>query len=178
MIVLCGKSGSGKNAIRKALINEGLKPLVTYTTRPMRPGEEDGVDYHFVTDDEFFKMRRDSKFVEWTSYKVESGVWYYGTPVASHDNVVAILNPDGIKTIKRENNLIVYVSCPQELRIKRCRERGDSYERILNRTFRDMNDFAGAEEWCDISVKNDGSVSLEQIAMLIKNVGIIYEAVR
>lgn len=58
MIALLGESASGKSTIEKELINKyGLKKIVSYTTRQPRVGEEDGVDYHFVTDAEFEEIR-------------------------------------------------------------------------------------------------------------------------
>ena len=53
MIVLVGKTCSGKDSIKKELINLGMKNIVTYTTRPLRNGEVNGVDYHFIDIDTF-----------------------------------------------------------------------------------------------------------------------------
>lgn len=56
MIILCGKSGSGKDTVGKELVDMGYKRVVTYTTRPMRPGELDGHQYHFVSVDKFEEL--------------------------------------------------------------------------------------------------------------------------
>ena len=53
MILLCGKTSSGKTFLQKELIKIGYKSIVTYTTRPPRNGEVDGIAYHFVTKEEF-----------------------------------------------------------------------------------------------------------------------------
>ena len=67
MLVLIGPSASGKTEIAKILIRDfGMKKLVTYTTRPARPGEQDGIDYHFVTVDEFKALDEAEEFVETT----------------------------------------------------------------------------------------------------------------
>lgn len=78
MIVLSAPSGAGKGAIRQRL-QERMPDLlyaVSVTTRPQRPGEEDGVNYHFVTPEEFQARVVAGDFVEWA--RVYGN--YYGTP--------------------------------------------------------------------------------------------------
>ena len=53
MLLLVGKSASGKDTVKKELIKMGMKAVVTYATRPPRNGEIDGVTYHFITKEEF-----------------------------------------------------------------------------------------------------------------------------
>ena len=65
-----GKSGSGKNYYQNKQVICGVKPIVLYTTRPMRSGEQDGVDYHFVTEKEFTRKANDNEFMEYRSYDV------------------------------------------------------------------------------------------------------------
>jgi guanylate kinase len=79
IVVVSGPSGSGKSTIiRRALESPGLniELSVSATTRPGRPGERDGVDYHFVSPDEFAADRSRDGFLEWAEY---NGHWY-GTP--------------------------------------------------------------------------------------------------
>ena len=68
MLVLCGKSAAGKNFLLNELINQGMKHVITYTTRPMRDGEKDGVDYHFISDWLFEKLKNDNFFAETAEY--------------------------------------------------------------------------------------------------------------
>lgn len=179
MIILCGESGTGKTAIRRALLNEGLSPLVSYTTRPMRPGEEDGVDYHFVDNMRFEAMRRNGDFIETTQYDTPNSTWRYGTPIGSTDNVVAIMNPIGLKKFKSiPNSLIVYVKCPPSIRMRRSFDRGDDYDTVMRRLQRDDDDFYDMEYICDMSIVNDGRFSLEEIAMIIKSAGVVHGAIR
>ena len=59
MIILCGKTASGKSTIAKKIeeINSsGMKQIITYTSRPPREGEVDGEDYYFITEEELYKM--------------------------------------------------------------------------------------------------------------------------
>ena len=69
MLVLVGPSASGKSAIVKCLTKKyGLVKFITCTTRTIRVGEVDGVDYHFLTQDEFFKLYDNDEFIETVYY--------------------------------------------------------------------------------------------------------------
>ncbi len=78
---LLGKSGSGKDSIYKELMDMGLglKPVVLYTTRPMRDGETEGVEYHFIDDAEFEHLRDADKLIEYREYNTVHGIWRYMT---------------------------------------------------------------------------------------------------
>ena len=78
---LLGKSGSGKDSIYKELMDMGLglKPVVLYTTRPMRDGEKEGIEYHFIDDEEFERLRDADKLIEYREYNTVCGIWRYMT---------------------------------------------------------------------------------------------------
>jgi len=82
IILLMGKSASGKDHIYKGLLKNSdlnLQKVVLYTTRPMRQGEKDGVQYYF-TDEEGYKKLRDSrKIIEERTYDTMYGLWRYFT---------------------------------------------------------------------------------------------------
>ena len=79
IIVLAGKSASGKNFVARKLEEHGYKTVVTYTTRPKRKGEKQDITYHFISDEEFNKKIDGGFFAEWKSYITNEGVWYYGS---------------------------------------------------------------------------------------------------
>jgi guanylate kinase len=81
-LVLCAPSGGGKGAITEALLvrEPGLHRSVSVTTRPPRPGEVDGVHYHFITVDAFSVAERNGELLEWA--RVLRGHHGYGTPRA------------------------------------------------------------------------------------------------
>lgn len=78
LIVYAGASGVGKGTIMKELLksNDNLKLSVSATTRTPRPGETNGVEYHFVTKDEFEELIKNDGLLEYASYCDN----YYGTP--------------------------------------------------------------------------------------------------
>lgn len=78
VVVLSGPSGSGKTTIVHRLLKESPVPLamsVSATTRPKRPGEVDGVDYYFLTPEEFERRRAAGEFLECAEVH-KSGYWY------------------------------------------------------------------------------------------------------
>lgn len=91
MIVLCGESASGKSTIEKILCKEyGYKKVTSYTTRSPRVGEKDGVDYHFITTEEFKEKQKNGFFAEVGEYNG----WFYGSAVEDCTNdKVAVLPP-------------------------------------------------------------------------------------
>lgn len=78
LFVLSSPSGAGKSTISRKLLadDNGLTMSVSATTRPMRPGEQDGVDYHFVDLETFRQMVSDNEFLEWAHVFDHR----YGTP--------------------------------------------------------------------------------------------------
>lgn len=78
---LMGKSASGKDTIYKQLLSEcpGLRTVVLYTTRPMRQGETDGVEYHFTTPERLKAFADSGKMIELRTYQTVYGPWSYAT---------------------------------------------------------------------------------------------------
>ena len=104
MIALIGMTCTGKDTTLQDLIKLGYEPIVSYTTRPKREGEINGVTYHFVSDDEFELLRSRNIFAETTEYRVASeDIWKYGTArLDLKGDKVMIVNPEGLKNLKKE----------------------------------------------------------------------------
>ncbi|QWG21533.1 guanylate kinase [Bradyrhizobium sediminis] len=87
MFVLSSPSGAGKTTLSRRLIEQtpGLKMSVSATTRPMRPGEVDGRDYHFIDKATFESMTERDELLEWATVFDNS----YGTPRAPVDAALA-----------------------------------------------------------------------------------------
>ncbi|MCA9148866.1 MAG: guanylate kinase [Planctomycetales bacterium] len=80
MVIISGPSGAGKTTLVKQLIDQCPLPLVlsvSATTRPPRPGEENGVDYVFLSDDDFQQRRAANEFLE--CFEVYGRGYWYGT---------------------------------------------------------------------------------------------------
>ena len=81
IVYLCGKSSSGKDTVFKKLMKKGLglQPIVPYTTRPIRAGEENGVQYFFTDEEGFQGLVAQGKVIEDRAYHTMHGLWRYFT---------------------------------------------------------------------------------------------------
>lgn len=80
IICLMGKSSTGKDTIFKRLLQDrrlGLQTIVPYTTRPIRVGERDGVEYFFKSEQDFFRLKEQGKIIESREYHTFHGLWRY-----------------------------------------------------------------------------------------------------
>lgn len=165
MLVLIGKTTSGKTTVRDKLVKKhGWKEIVTYTTRPMRKGEKQDITYHFISMEEFKEKINNGFFAEWKSYITNEGIWYYGTAKEdiekADDNTVIILTPDGVRDILSTglDVSIIYIYSNITTIYKRLNMRGDKRDEIERRVAADNIDFKGAELLADkIIYNNDGA---------------------
>lgn len=134
MILLIGASACGKTEIALTLAKKyGIKKAITHTSREMRPGEIDGVDYYFVSDNEFINLIRESAFIETTIYNGH----YYGCSKAEiSDDKCVVVDPNGLKSFNLLNNphiISFYLYASEEVRKERMLERGDKGPQIEDR---------------------------------------------
>lgn len=156
MIVIVGESGCGKTTIQNKMCEiYGYKKIISYTTRPPRNGEVNGVDYHFISEDEFIKKIEDGFFAEHALYRG----WFYGT--AKKDclnNKIAVLTPHGLRQMKNYEELEIYsfyIKVPRKDRLIKLLERGDDIEEAYRRNLSDVGQFDGIEDEVDWIVYND-----------------------
>lgn len=79
---LMGKSGAGKDTVYKKLLARPeleLKKIVPYTTRPIRDGEKEGVEYHFADEERLRRIEEAGRLIELRSYHTVQGLWKYFT---------------------------------------------------------------------------------------------------
>lgn len=174
MLILCGKMAAGKDSAQKELIKMGMESVVSYTTRPPRPGEVDGIAYHFITKEEFLEKEKQGFFAETTSYNVASGyTWYYGSAVKDlTDDKVIILNPEGLRKIKKIKSLkpiSFYINADKTIIMERAKKRGDNTDEVLRRLIADDFDFADINSYIDFSIRSDFGLSPKVIAEMILN---------
>lgn len=171
IIVLIGKTASGKDAIVNKLISShGFRRIVTYTSRPKRKGEKDGIDYNFISEDEFKQKIENNFFLEWKTYNTEFGVWHYGTALEdlenTEDNSIIILTPNGFKDIKdklRNNITSIYIYANNSTIKKRLIARGDDKNEAQRRLEHDNEDFKGIENEVDRIVYNNDGTSIDDV---------------
>jgi guanylate kinase len=142
MLVMIGSSASGKTEIAKIMIHKyQFEKMVTYTTRSKRINEVDGVDYHFITVEEFKRLNSNSEFVETTCYNDN----YYGTRFKDiSNNKILIVDIPGANSIyQKVGNKIVlfYLYASEETRRKRMMMREDLLEDVNKRIEKDKTHF-------------------------------------
>ena len=176
MLCLCGGSGVGKDTLMKKLIEKyDYRRLVTYTTRPKREGEVNGIDYHFVSPKMFHELCADDFFAETTNYTVANGeVWEYGTANKDiRNDTIVILNPHGLKELKKNKSLdiiAIHLFASYGEIWNRLRERGDYSDEASRRMEADKKDFEDIDEYIDFAVNTSGRYSIDEMADLINQI--------
>ena len=154
---LMGKSSSGKDTIYKKLLEDtSLHTVVMYTTRPIREGEKDGREYHFVNDAKLADLENQGLVIEKRSYNTVHGVWNYFTVKDSHINLdrydyLMIGTPDSYKSTKAyfgEEKLVpIYIALDDGVRLQRALDREKKqekprYQEMCRRFLADSEDFS------------------------------------
>ena len=169
--ILIGESCSGKDTILKSLLerDKSLNKLISLTTRPKRENEVAGVDYNFITKEEFLRMLDDENLIEFREYKSGSGeVWYYGTErVDSIDlskNYICIKDVVGAKALKHEygaNAEVLWINAPISIRQQRAILRADyNPAEWKTRVKSDKKLFTkrNLSSYCSAIISNDGDL--------------------
>lgn len=134
MLVLSGASASGKTEVAKLIARKyGLMKVITVTTREKRAGEQDGVDYFFVSKDQFKELIDTDKLVEYTVYNTN----FYGSKKDQiTDNRILVIEAEGLKKYISLNNpsIITFaLMSDDDIRKERMINRGDDIEDIERR---------------------------------------------
>jgi len=177
LVVLAGTSGAGKGTIGAALRarDPNLTWSVSWTTRGPRAGERDGVDYHFVSRDDFAREREAGGFLE--SFEVYGA--FYGTPrapveeqLAQGRDVLLEVDVQGALAVKREmpEALLVFVRAPSRAEQRRRLEaRGtdapDAIERRLAQAAEEER--LAAREFDAVVVNDDLERAVREVAGIL-----------
>lgn len=164
MILLVGKSGTGKNYLCQCL---NLESIPSYTTRSMRSSEVQGREHIFTDLDTFKKHWEAKKVIAFTCY-CNNNYWATCDDFETTRHDVYIIDPEGIKFIKeyeyvngkmKRNYSIVYLKASILRRIINMRKRGDSYINIFKRIINDTKAFKEFEN----EIKGNTSISIIQV---------------
>lgn len=155
---LMGKSASGKDSIYKRLrsICPELKSIVLYTTRPMRDGEQEGVEYHYIDERQLEALEQSGKVIEVRTYQTVFGPWSYvtvddGQIDLKQNDYLVIGTLDSYEKLReyygKEALVPLYVTVDDGVRLERAlaRERQQKepkYAELCRRFLADEADFA------------------------------------
>ena len=149
-IILVGPSAAGKDFIRNKFREKGFRVDISYTSRPLRDTEIDGIDYHFIGDEFPYRISQND-FYEY----IKHGEYWYGTGMREWNNSeVFIMETEGLKHIsaeERKNSLVIFINTPQHIRIKRMKQRGWDNNKMRDRIMIDENKFQGFTDF-DIEI--------------------------
>lgn len=171
MIIILGKTCSGKDTIVNKLINlHGFKKIVTSTTRPVRKGEKQDITYHFLSEEDFKQKINEGLFAEYKTYDTEFGKWYYGTSLedleSADDKSVIILTPDGYRDVVNKLSkkpIAIYIYANNTTIKKRLLKRGDDKSEAQRRLDHDNEDFKGIENEVDKIVYNNDGTDVDEV---------------
>ncbi|HEX2219969.1 MAG TPA: guanylate kinase [Gemmatimonadales bacterium] len=176
LLVLSAPSGGGKSSIARNLLQgrDDLGYSVSATTRPMREGERDGVDYHFISREEFLRRREAGEFLESATY----GGHLYGTLRSEIDRIFAAgrhavldIEIEGARQIRASfpNSLHLFVLPPSaDVLIGRLRGRNtEPADVVRDRITRAAEELAAVAEYDYALVNQDLVVAVAQVAAIL-----------
>jgi len=172
IIIFSGPSGVGKSTIINELINhKDLYFSVSHTTREKRHNEENGVDYFFISEDEFNNLINNDFFIEYEKY----GTDFYGTGMdqLSTSNPITVLDVEvnGATKLLNENKSFIgiFIDIENDELIERLKERGHD-EEFINKRMNLANEQRSKINEFDFIVKNvDINTTVKEIIDIICN---------
>lgn len=185
LYVIVGPSAVGKNAIldilRKCPYHGRVEELVSATTRPPRCGERDGVDYRFVSRDDFEGLRRDGMLAEWVEFEGN----LYGTPIdilsapssTGLVKYVAIVDTAGAVVLKEKlgsKAATVFIMPPSESALEERFRKRSAYdgEDLSRRMARARKDMGMAGMFDHVVVNDDLERAAGEVAAIMGLVGV------
>ena len=159
LFLMMGKSASGKDTLYRDIVEHfsgRLRTVVPYTTRPKRLGETEGVEYHFISEEEMRRMEAEDRIIECRCYQTVHGPWYYmtaddGQIDLTRSSSILIVTPEAYERLLAyygaENVVPLYVEVDDGARLERAlrRERKQAaprYEEMCRRFLADAADFS------------------------------------
>ena len=163
IFVVMGKTSSGKDTVYKRVLDSltaseagaAPKTVVIYTTRPSRPGEQNGVEYFFVTEERLQQLREAGTIIEERRYDTVHGPWYYFNvddgQFDTQEDCLLISTLEGYAQIRNyfgeERVIPLYLEISDRTRLHRAMEREDQqsspkYAELCRRFLADNEDFS------------------------------------
>lgn len=183
---IMGKSSTGKDTIYKKIINSNelkLKSIVMYTTRPIREGETDGIEYRFVNKNRFDYLKKEGKIIEARVYQTIYGEWNYFTVNdeqinLDESNYLMIGTLESYQKTKdylgQDAMVPIYIEVEDGIRLERALRREQlqsfpKYEEMCRRFLADQIDFS-EEKLIEAGIaKRFYNTDLEQCILEVSN---------
>ncbi|SFM02323.1 guanylate kinase [Marinobacter zhejiangensis] len=177
LYVISAPSGAGKTSLVAEMLKRDriLGLSISHTTRPVRPGEQDGVNYHFVSREDFEAMIRQDEFLEYADVFGN----YYGTSqrwveqaLAQGEDVILEIDWQGAAQVRRLMphcvGIFILPPSPEELR-RRLTGRGTDAEDVVERRLREAaEECSHAQEFDYLVVNDQFDVALDELLAIVK----------
>lgn len=175
IIAVMGQAGAGKDSFVNAIIKGNYlslaKPIISCTTRPIRENEQDGVNYHYLTNEEFAEQVVNGEMLEATVFNN----WCYGTSTKNLDkNAInlGVFNPESVEILRGYDNIdliVIYIVADDKVRLLRQlnREEHPDCNEIVRRFGTDKQDFRETRINSispDFVIENNGEQDIDTLA--------------
>lgn len=170
ILAICGKAGAGKDTLLHMLADRyQVHEIISCTTRPIREGEKEGVNYYYLTKEQFAKKLIDDEMLECTEFNN----WFYGTIKQGLDLDgwnVGVFNPEGIEMLEGNFDVevhTIYINVPGKERLIRQlnREINPNVDEIIRRYSADERDFQFIEDrFFFYEIENQSKIDMELAA--------------
>ena len=178
LIIITGPSGVGKGTVVKELLdrNKDIWLSISATTRNPRVGENDGLNYYFISEERFKDMIDKKEFLEWAQFAGN----YYGTPLSTVNEkiekgfiVLLEIEVEGAKQIKEKfpESLSIFLLPPSKEELeKRIRNRGTEKEEAIDRRLSRANyEIASSDKFDFVLTNHDVDESVKEVFKIIKS---------
>ena len=176
LYTISAPSGAGKTSLVKALLTsvEGIRVSISHTTRTMRPGEEDGINYHFVDEAAFITMINNSAFLEhakvFKHYYGTAQAWVEGI-LTNGEDVILEIDWQGAEQIRRLQpdcvSIFILPPSPKALE-QRLTERGQDDQAVIEHRLaeaqEEMSHFVEANY---LVINDDFDIALSELSAII-----------
>lgn len=180
-----GKSASGKDTIYKKLLEyfPELKTVTLYTTRPMREGETEGVEYHFIREEQLEAMKSEGRVIEMRMYQTMYGPWSYATvedgqidlSQGSYMMIGTLESYESIRTYFGENGAVpIYIEVEDGERLIRAvnrekQQKKPKYTELCRRFLADETDFS-EEKLAQAGITAEERYENQELSDCLKNI--------
>ena len=179
LIVISGPSGVGKGTVIQRFINDPELKLafsVSMTTRAMREGEQEGVNYYYVSREEFEKTRDEGGLLEWTEFVGN----YYGTPLAAVErmrnegkSVLLEIEVDGCQQVKKKvpDALTIFIVPPsvKELESRIRGRKSEAEEIVQQRLAKATKELEKTNQYRYVVCNDDVDLAADIIRVIIRH---------
>lgn len=177
ILAVIGQAGSGKSSFVDNLIKMNkipdMQPIISCTTRPIRENEQDGIDYHFLTNEQFAEQVVNGEMLE----AIIFNDWCYGTSLKNLNPTalnIGVFNPEGVEILRGNPNIdlkVIYLIANDKVRLLRQlnREENPDCKEIIRRYGTDAVDFRASRIEAiapDYVLPNNGNYTINELTSL------------